>query len=248
MNSSTAAPTPAEVVFFNGKIATQDDKRSFADALAVANGRVVASGPRDAVMRHAVDSTRHVDLKGRTVIPGLNDSHLHVIRGGLNFNLELRWDGVPSLADALRHAAQAGCPHAGAPVGARGRRLERIPVRRTPRADARRNQRDCAGYAGLRPASLRQRAAERGGAASGRLYEGHARPSGRRDPARQARQSDRHADRAAERRASVRHARQRPEARAGGPAQFVAALHARAEPPRRDERDRCGRRLSEVSG
>src|SRR5205085_10040099 len=37
-----------------------------------------------------------------TVIPGLNDSHLHVIRGGLNFNMELRWDGVPSLADALR--------------------------------------------------------------------------------------------------------------------------------------------------
>jgi predicted amidohydrolase YtcJ len=101
MNSSTAAPTPAEVVFFNGKIATQDDTRSFADALAVANGRVVASGPRDAVMRHAVDSTRHVDLKGRTVIPGLNDSHLHVIRGGLNFNMELRWDGVPSLSDAL---------------------------------------------------------------------------------------------------------------------------------------------------
>jgi predicted amidohydrolase YtcJ len=101
MNSSTAAPTPAEVVFFNGKIATQDDKRSFADALAVANGRVIASGPRDAVMRHAVDSTRHVDLKGRTVIPGLNDSHLHVIRGGLNFNMELRWDGVPSLSDAL---------------------------------------------------------------------------------------------------------------------------------------------------
>ena len=43
-----------------------------------------------------------IDLKGRRVIPGLNDSHLHVIRGGLNYNMELRWDGVPSLADALR--------------------------------------------------------------------------------------------------------------------------------------------------
>ncbi|MGH8432950.1 MAG: amidohydrolase, partial [Pseudomonas sp.] len=42
------------------------------------------------------------DLKGRTVIPGLNDSHLHLIRGGLNYNLELRWEGVPALADALR--------------------------------------------------------------------------------------------------------------------------------------------------
>ena len=41
-------------------------------------------------------------MGGRTVIPGLNDSHLHLIRGGLNYNMELRWDGVPSLADALR--------------------------------------------------------------------------------------------------------------------------------------------------
>ena len=43
-----------------------------------------------------------IDLGGRTVIPGLNDSHMHPIRGGLNYNMELRWDGVPSLADALR--------------------------------------------------------------------------------------------------------------------------------------------------
>src|SRR5205807_9326005 len=47
-------------------------------------------------------ATQVIDLDGRRVIPGLNDSHLHVIRGGLNFNMELRWDGVPSLADALR--------------------------------------------------------------------------------------------------------------------------------------------------
>src|SRR5690606_25629984 len=46
--------------------------------------------------------TRVIDLHKRTVIPGLNDSHLHLIRGGLNYNLELRWEGVPSLADALR--------------------------------------------------------------------------------------------------------------------------------------------------
>ncbi|MFM0026893.1 amidohydrolase [Paraburkholderia madseniana] len=101
MTSNTSVPTPAEVVFFNGKIATQDDKRSFADALAVANSRIIAAGSRDVVMRHVNDATRQVDLKGRTVIPGLNDSHLHIIRGGLNFNMELRWDGVPSLADAL---------------------------------------------------------------------------------------------------------------------------------------------------
>jgi len=54
------------------------------------------------VMGHRGAQTEVVDLNQRTVIPGLNDSHLHLIRGGLNYNLELRWDGVPSLADGLR--------------------------------------------------------------------------------------------------------------------------------------------------
>ena len=78
-----------------------------------------------------------IDLGGRTAIPGLNDSHLHLIRGGLNFNLELRWDGVPSLADALRMLTRAGPAHAAAALGARRRRLERVPVRRAADADAR---------------------------------------------------------------------------------------------------------------
>ena len=101
MSTSTDKPTPPDSIFFNGKIATQDEKRSFADSIAVASGRVIATGSRDEIMRLATDATRRIDLQGRTVIPGLNDSHLHVIRGGLNFNMELRWDGVPSLADAL---------------------------------------------------------------------------------------------------------------------------------------------------
>jgi predicted amidohydrolase YtcJ len=46
--------------------------------------------------------TKVINLNGRTAIPGLNDSHTHLIRSGLNYNLELRWDGVPSLADGLR--------------------------------------------------------------------------------------------------------------------------------------------------
>jgi predicted amidohydrolase YtcJ len=91
----------ADAVFFNGKIATQDDRRSFVTALAVKDGKILATGNDTAVMQRAHSATKKVDLNGRTVIPGLNDSHLHVIRGGLNFNLELRWDGVPSLSDAL---------------------------------------------------------------------------------------------------------------------------------------------------
>ncbi|PXW28294.1 amidohydrolase [Paraburkholderia caballeronis] len=101
MTADSATDVLADSVFFNGKVATQDERRSFATALAVKDGRILAAGNDETVMRRAGGQTLKIDLKGRTVIPGLNDSHLHVIRGGLNFNLELRWDGVPSLSDAL---------------------------------------------------------------------------------------------------------------------------------------------------
>src|SRR5213076_1215376 len=73
-----------------------------AQAVAVREGKFLAVGSDEDVLKLRGSSTRVIDLGGRCVIPGLNDSHLHVIRGGLNFNMELRWDGVPSLADALR--------------------------------------------------------------------------------------------------------------------------------------------------
>ncbi|MGF7189276.1 putative amidohydrolase YtcJ [Robbsia andropogonis] len=101
MITHTNEAAPADTIYFNGKIATQDAKRSFADAMAIAGSQIVAVGSRHSVQRHAHAATVYIDLRGRTVIPGLNDSHLHIIRGGLNFNMELRWDGVPSLADAL---------------------------------------------------------------------------------------------------------------------------------------------------
>ncbi|MFP3481108.1 amidohydrolase family protein, partial [Burkholderia sp. SIMBA_057] len=53
------------------------------------------------VLLLAGSSTRVIDLKGRRVLPGLIDNHIHIIRGGLNFNMELRWDGVRSLATAM---------------------------------------------------------------------------------------------------------------------------------------------------
>src|SRR3954471_12164516 len=93
---------PADVIVRNGRVATQDDRRSFAQAVAISDGKFVAVGTDQDVLRHRGDSTQVIDVGGRTVIPGLNDSHLHLIRGGLNYNMELRWDGVPSLADALR--------------------------------------------------------------------------------------------------------------------------------------------------
>src|SRR5580698_1921671 len=91
----------AETIIHNAKIAT-NDVPSFVEAVAIGNGKIIAAGKNDEILRQRGPETKVIDGKGRTVIPGLNDSHMHPIRGGLNYNMELRWDGVPSLADALR--------------------------------------------------------------------------------------------------------------------------------------------------
>jgi hypothetical protein len=100
--ATSATDTQADLILFNGRIATQDDRRSFAAAAAIKDSRFLAVGTEREVMATRGDNTQVINLKRRTVIPGLNDSHIHLIRGGLNYNLELRWDGVPSLADGLR--------------------------------------------------------------------------------------------------------------------------------------------------
>src|SRR3989454_3641876 len=92
----------ADLIVFHGRVATQDARRSFAAAIAIREGHFVAVGTDADIMPYRGDTTQMIDVGGRTVIPGLNDSHIHPIRGGLNYNMELRWDGVPSLADALR--------------------------------------------------------------------------------------------------------------------------------------------------
>src|SRR5712664_2029795 len=94
------ASNQADLILTNGRISTLDPKYPEATNLAVKDGRII--GVDDAEEYQPGPNTKVIDLKGRRVIPGLNDSHLHVIRGGLNYNMELRWDGVPSLADGLR--------------------------------------------------------------------------------------------------------------------------------------------------
>ncbi|AOY93953.1 amidohydrolase [Cupriavidus sp. USMAA2-4] len=96
------ASTPPDLILVNGKFATLDPANPQADAVAIRDGRFAAVGRRDDIMRLAASSTQVVDLGGRRAIPGLIDSHMHIIRGGLNYNMELRWDGVRSLADAMR--------------------------------------------------------------------------------------------------------------------------------------------------
>lgn len=89
-----------DLIIRNARITTLDAARPHAQALAVSDGRIVAIGSEDEVMPLAAGA-RVIDAQGRRMIPGLNDSHTHLIRGGLNYNLELRWDGLRSLADAM---------------------------------------------------------------------------------------------------------------------------------------------------
>ncbi|WP_085316706.1 amidohydrolase [Derxia lacustris] len=93
-------PSP-DLVLFNGRFTTLDRANPQASAVAIADGRFVRVGDDAEVLALAGPATRRIDLGGRPVLPGLIDNHLHLIRGGLNFNLELRWDGVRSLADAM---------------------------------------------------------------------------------------------------------------------------------------------------
>lgn len=90
-----------DLVLFNGRFTTLNRAQPEAQAVAVAAGRFVAVGTNEEVLALAGAATRRLDLQGRRVLPGLIDNHLHLIRGGLNYNLELRWDGVRSLADAM---------------------------------------------------------------------------------------------------------------------------------------------------
>ncbi|WP_315123855.1 amidohydrolase [Comamonas antarctica] len=100
MPTPTPSTTP-DLILFNGRFTTLDRSNPTANAVAIADGRFVHVGSSAEVMALAGAGTRRIDLQGRSALPGLIDNHLHIIRGGLNFNMELRWDGVHSLADAM---------------------------------------------------------------------------------------------------------------------------------------------------
>lgn len=91
--------THIDTIFYNGDITTLDKSKPVAQA--VADGKFAAVGSNSEILAMAGDNTRRIDLQGRSVLPGLFDNHTHIIRGGLNYNMELRWDGVRSLADAM---------------------------------------------------------------------------------------------------------------------------------------------------
>ena len=98
---SSTSKRVADIIVTNAKVAVMDNQRTIAEAIAVKDGLVLATGTNIDINAYKGESTKVFDAKGRTLIPGLNDSHLHLTRGGRFFNAELRWDGVKSLKRAL---------------------------------------------------------------------------------------------------------------------------------------------------
>lgn len=90
-----------DIVIVNAKVTTLDRANPVAQAVAIRDGKFLKVGSEAEVRAAAGPDATMIDAGGRRVIPGLIDSHIHVIRGGLNYNMELRWDGVPTLADAM---------------------------------------------------------------------------------------------------------------------------------------------------
>lgn len=90
-----------DLILHQGRFTTLDPAKPTADAVAIKDGRFVRVGAAADVLPLAGPATKVIALNGRGVLPGLIDNHLHIIRGGLNYNMELRWDGVTSLADAM---------------------------------------------------------------------------------------------------------------------------------------------------
>jgi predicted amidohydrolase YtcJ len=101
-----------DFILTNGKIITVDERFTIAQAVAIKGDRIVATGTNQDIGRLAGPGTRRVDLRGRTVTPGLIDNHLHLLRGGTTWQWEVRWDGVDSRKQALamlrRRAAGVG--------------------------------------------------------------------------------------------------------------------------------------------
>jgi predicted amidohydrolase YtcJ len=93
--------TSPDLILHRGLFTTLDRGNPTASAVAIEDGVFTAVGRDHEVINLAGPATKVIDLKGKRVLPGLIDNHLHIIRGGLNFNMELRWDGVRSLADAM---------------------------------------------------------------------------------------------------------------------------------------------------
>jgi predicted amidohydrolase YtcJ len=97
----TSMTTANDTLIINAKVTTLDRENPVGQALVIRDGKFLTVGSEQEARAAASPGATVIDAKGRRLIPGLIDSHIHVIRGGLNYNMELRWEGVPSLSEAM---------------------------------------------------------------------------------------------------------------------------------------------------
>jgi predicted amidohydrolase YtcJ len=136
---ATATPAYAQApavdtILVSGKVITLDDASSIVEAIAIHDGKVLAVGSNEDIRKRADARTNIIDLGGRTVVPGLMDSHIHALRAGLTYSVELSWIGVPSLAkglDLIREAAHTSPPGAWIKIGGGWTELQ-FPEKRGP--------------------------------------------------------------------------------------------------------------------
>ena len=158
--SSPARAQDADTVLLNGKIVTLDSAAPLAEALAVRDGRIIAVGRSADIRALAGGGTRVVDLGGRTVIPGLINSHMHAIRAALFYATEVNWIGAKSIPEAMDAHQGRGATRKARPMDHRRRRLDRAAVPGEAPADASGAARRRAGQSGLCPAVLQRGAAD----------------------------------------------------------------------------------------
>jgi predicted amidohydrolase YtcJ/NAD(P)H-dependent FMN reductase len=106
LSCSFATAQEANLILHNAKITTLDSQNPSATAVAIKKGRIIKVGNDSEVLKLKNKDTRVLNAQGSRIIPGMNDSHSHYIRGGLAFNAILRWDGVPTLAEGLEMIRQ----------------------------------------------------------------------------------------------------------------------------------------------
>lgn len=98
--SEKASPLEPELVYYNGQVVTVNSSFETAGAFAVAEERFVAVGTDQQVLSLAGPRTRKIDLKGKTVLPGFTDTHIHALHYAFGNNVNL--DGVGSIAEMLK--------------------------------------------------------------------------------------------------------------------------------------------------
>jgi predicted amidohydrolase YtcJ len=96
----------AELIITGGKMATMDERNHFVTAVAIKDGRFVMAGDDKSALEYMGAHTKLIELNGQTVIPGMTDTHMHFVREGLNYNMELRWDSVTSVAEGMRRVGE----------------------------------------------------------------------------------------------------------------------------------------------